>query len=260
VLVGGIVLTDLESQYVLADQGSGLATAWAGLSQVVTGKGTLEQTLSEVADCVVPAVPGADAAGLILFDAAESSTVVSSTAFRGDVNGVQYALDEGPSISAAASRSTFVSGDLGADRRWPRFGPHAADLGIRSMISLPLILHDEVLGSIDAYAGARHAFGSGVGFGAELFAMRAAVVVLNARTLEHAQRTVGRLETALTSRATIDRAIGIIMSRAGVSADDAFVRLRTMSQHEHVKLRLVAERLVDEAVRRARARRNQSGS
>jgi AmiR/NasT family two-component response regulator len=52
----------------------------------------------------------------------------------------------------------------------------------------------------------------------------------------------------------IDQAIGIIRARTGVSADEAFDRLTKISQAENTKLRVVAERLVEEAVRRARAR------
>ena len=44
------------------------------------------------------------------------------------------------------------------------------------------------------------------------------------------------------------------MARSGISGEEAFVRLRIMSQHQHVKLHVVAEKLVDEAVRRGRAR------
>ena len=52
----------------------------------------------------------------------------------------------------------------------------------------------------------------------------------------------------------IDQAIGIIRSRSGVGAEAAFERLTRISQTENIKLHVVAERLVEEAVRRARAR------
>ena len=48
--------------------------------------------------------------------------------------------------------------------------------------------------------------------------------------------------------------IGIVRSRTGATAEEAVERLKRMSQSENVKLVVVAERLVDEAVRRARAR------
>jgi AmiR/NasT family two-component response regulator len=65
------------------------------------------------------------------------------------------------------------------------------------------------------------------------------------------------LQRALDSRAVIDQAIGIIRSRSGVSPLVAFDRLVRMSQAENAKLHLVAEQLVDEAVRRAQVRQRQ---
>ena len=79
----------------------------------------------------------------------------------------------------------------------------------------------------------------------------------NAELLAGARERAERLEQALDSRAVIDQAVGIIRSRSGVSAEDAFGRLVRMSQNENVKLREVAARLVEEAVRRARARQPQ---
>jgi AmiR/NasT family two-component response regulator len=54
----------------------------------------------------------------------------------------------------------------------------------------------------------------------------------------------------------IDQAIGLIRGRSGRSAEEAFTQLRAISQAEHRKLAEVAQHIVDEAVRRARARRN----
>jgi AmiR/NasT family two-component response regulator len=59
----------------------------------------------------------------------------------------------------------------------------------------------------------------------------------------------------LVTRSVIDQALGIIRARSGVSNEEAFERLTRMSQNANTKLYVVAEQLVDEAVRRARARR-----
>jgi AmiR/NasT family two-component response regulator len=72
--------------------------------------------------------------------------------------------------------------------------------------------------------------------------------------LDHAQERTAQLERALSNRAVIDQAIGIIRSRSGASAEEAFDRLTRLSQTENIKLHIVAQRLVDEAVRRARVR------
>ena len=72
--------------------------------------------------------------------------------------------------------------------------------------------------------------------------------------LATAQERTDRLQRALISRAVIDQAIGIIRSRSGATAEEAFDRLAKMSQTDNVKLNVVAEQLVEEAVRRARTR------
>jgi AmiR/NasT family two-component response regulator len=56
----------------------------------------------------------------------------------------------------------------------------------------------------------------------------------------------------------IDQAIGLLRGRTGGTAEEAFARLREISQSEHTKLVDVAQRIVDEAVRRARARHSGS--
>jgi AmiR/NasT family two-component response regulator len=82
----------------------------------------------------------------------------------------------------------------------------------------------------------------------------AAIAVQNAQVLAQTKRLAAQLQNALSTRAVVDRAIGILMSRSGVTEHEALERLRGLSQHEHQKLAVVAQQIVDEAVRRARAR------
>jgi GAF domain-containing protein len=241
-----------------ADDEAGLTAGLTGLSQLVTGRGTLEQLLTEVATFGQLAVPGADGAGVTMIEAGEPDTIVASAAFVRDVDAIQYRLGEGPCISAAATARTHGSDSLGQDESWPRFGPLAAGLGVHSAISLPLILNGDVLGALNVYAHQRNAFDEHSRRIGELFTGPAAVAIHNARVLDQAQRATARMQMALTNRSTIDQAIGIVMSRSGITPDEAFTRLRIMSQHEHTKLAVVAANLVDEAVRRARAARPKS--
>jgi GAF domain-containing protein len=117
-----------------------------------------------------------------------------------------------------------------------------------------MLLPDVVVGSINVYAHQKDVFGEHAEELGELFTGPAAVAVHNAQVLAEAQRMVGQLQTALTSRAVIDQAIGIMISRSGGTADEAFAALREISQREQCKLADVAGHLVEEAARRARAR------
>ena len=171
------------------------------------------------------------------------------------IDTLQYdKLGEGPCITCIQTGRPAVSGSLGSDRRWPRFGGSVARMGVHSVLALPLTVGDRVIGAINSYAHGRDAFTEhAVQLGSQ-FAGPAAVSVYNTQLLASTRLRTTQLQQALRSRAVIDQAIGIIRSRSGGTAQEAFDRLTRISQREHVKLADVAEQLVDEAVRRARAR------
>ena len=231
-----------------------LATSLAGLSGLLTDHRPLQETLIEIAEFAVQAIPGADGAGLTMLEDARAQTVVASAEFVHAVDDVQYGLGEGPCLLAVESRATQTSGSLGGDPRWPRFGPRVGRMGVHSVLSLPLLLPDRVVGAMNVYAHAKNAFDSAAVRTGELFARPAAVAAHNAQVLAQSQRLAEQLGEALTSRAVIDQALGVLMSRTGASPDEAFSRLRSMSQAQHVKVAEVARVLLDEAVRRARSR------
>jgi len=231
-----------------------LISSIAALSHLSTGRLTLPDILTEVACLAVQAIPGADGAGLTLTENDRSDTIVATAAFVREVDSIQYDLKEGPCISAAAQRLTMRSGSLGGEQRWPRFGPRVGRLGVHSVLSLPLLAAGESFGAMNIYAHGRDAFDDNAARIGELFASPAAIAVQNAQILQQAKRLAAGLQAAATNRAMIDQALGIIRSRSGCSSDEAYDRLRTMSQTRNTKLAIVAKTLVDEAVRRAIAR------
>ena len=225
-----------------------------GLSRLATSRLGLEDLLTRVATFAVKAIPGAEGAGLTLLEADRADTVVTTADFVGEIEAVQYGMGQGPCITAAREGQTVLSGSLGSDPRWRRFGAAVARLGVHSVLSLPLATSDGVLGSMNVYAHDRHVFDERAAELGEIFAVPAAVAVQNAQVLAQTQRLAARLQSALETRGVIDRALGIIMSRSGSTAAEALDRLRTLSQHEHRKLVVVAAQIIDEAVRRAQAR------
>lgn len=219
----------------------------------------MRETLTDIAEFAVQAIPGADGAGLTMLEADRAQTVVASAEFVHAVDNVQYGLGEGPCLLAVESGHTQTSGSLGGEPRWPRFGPRVGRMGVHSVLSLPLLLPDRVVGALNVYAYAKQAFGPDAMRIGELFARPAAVSVHNAQVLAESQRLAVQLGEALTSRAVIDQALGVIMSRTGASPEEAFDRLRAMSQSQHVKVAEVSRVLVEESVCRARARRPTGG-
>jgi GAF domain-containing protein len=216
----------------------------------------LEQLLTRVANYAVQAIPGADGSGLTLIEEDRAATIVATAPFVREIDDIQYSLMQGPCVSAAAEGRTVRSGSLGGDQRWPQFGSKVARLGVHSAVSLPLITAHGVVGAMNVYAHAKHAFDDHAAALGEAFAAPAAIAVQNAAILAQALRLAERLEAAQATRGIIDRAIGILMSRSGATEHEALERLRTLSQQERRKLVDVAKQVVDEAVRRARSRRS----
>jgi transcriptional regulator with GAF, ATPase, and Fis domain len=231
-----------------------LRDSLAALSRLATGKLDLKSTLVQVANFAVRAIPGADGAGLTLLERDRADTIVSTADFVTAVDAIQYSIREGPCISAAAEGVTMRSGSLGGDTRWSKFGARVARLGVHSVVSLPLMTPEGVVGAMNVYAHAKNAFDDQAARVGELFAIPADIAVKNAQVLAQTQRLAEQLHTALDTRGVVDRAVGILMSRSGYSETEALQRLRALSQNEHRKLALVAQGIVDEAVRGGRGR------
>jgi hypothetical protein len=230
-----------------------LRAGLAALSRLAIGHLDLKDVLRRVAECAVTAIPGADGAGLMLLEKGHGDTIVASASFVTEVDAIQYSIGEGPGLTAAMQGGTVRCGGLSADAHWPRFGPKVASLGVHSVLSLPLLTHDwtVVVGAINVYAHPEDAFSDDAVRIGELFAEPAAIAVQNAQVLAQSKRPADQLQTALNSRAVIDQALGILMCRTGSTAEQAFNRLREVSQADNVKLREVAQQVVDAAVRRA---------
>jgi GAF domain-containing protein len=232
-----------------------LSQSLSGLSRLLTSSQPLELTLSQVADLAVQAIPGAEGAGVTLLEAGRPDTVVASAPFVRQIDDIQYSLGEGPCITAVTEQRLQRSGSLSGEPRWPRFGPRVGRLGVHSALSVPLVLPGrQVVGALNVYARAKDAFSPAAERFGALFAEPATVSIYNAQVLAQSQRLASQLTEALTTRATIDQAIGIVMSQSGATAHEAFERLRAISQREKTKLADVAGRLVADAVRRARSR------
>ncbi|MGZ4585700.1 MAG: GAF and ANTAR domain-containing protein [Mycobacterium sp.] len=234
-----------------------------GLAAIVVDGLTVDELLGQTAEFAAHAIPGADGAGVTVTHPSAVPLRIESwavtAAFVRKIDALQYEVhNEGPCVTAMRTGRFCISGSLGEDKRWPHFGEAVARLGVNSALSLPLVLRGQVIGAINAYAYGLDAFAEHAMVTGAKFAGPAAVSVHNARLLVQAQQHAQQLQRALVSRAVIDQAIGIIRGRTGASAEEAFHRLIKISQDENVKLHVIAERLVEISVRRARARQDQA--
>jgi GAF domain-containing protein len=220
------------------------------LSNVLLGELSVDEVLNLVVDLAEGTLDVADAASVSVKDHGKRVTPASSEKIATDLDQVQYDHDEGPCIDAMNTGQEIASFPLD-EERWKRFAPVALASGVKGMFSLPLRTERETIGALNLYSRNEEGPGESERELGRMFARQAAVVVANSLAFADSRKLSEQLQEALQSREVIGQAKGMLMLREGYGPDEAFDALRKMSQDSNVKLREVAQRLVD-SVRKTR--------
>ena len=209
---------------------------FAAAAQDMSGLGTLEETLRSVTAHTQEAF-GLTSVGVVLI--AQSGKLVTAAATDRDVQrseSLQVEWSEGPSLEAVRHSRPSVVEDLRFDGRWRFWAPQAADLGFRSLLSVPLS-DQQTFGALTVYSRRSYAFTSDDLDVASSFGRHVAVALAHVR-----ERSV--LRQALTSRAVVAQAEGILMGRYDISADKAFQVMERFSIQKGLGLVEVAQHMV----------------
>jgi GAF domain-containing protein len=194
-------------------------------------------------------VPGADGVGVtLILTGTDGPKPILRTAAYSDpwvkvVDLVQYRTGQGPCIEAIV-RCEVTNLPTLEDSSYPDFCALASKEGLGSVLAAPLEIEAKAVGALNLYSRSAHAFGPRSQDVASNFATQAAIALVNIELYEGARALSLQLGDAMESRAVIEQAKGILMGRDGCSADEAFTRLKLMSQETNIKLHDVAESLV----------------
>lgn len=200
--------------------------------------GDLDSTLGQITAAAVEVLPQVDFSSITVAYADGTLGTVAPTDDRLlRIDAEQYRLREGPCYQAATDEQSVISPDLGADPRFPRYGPVAVGLGVRAQIGVRLFDSPRSNGALNLYSTEVSAFDDVESLSA-LFAHQAG------QAIAYAQE-IGNLAEAVRTRTTIGEAIGIVMERYQLNEERAFAFLQRLSSHRNVKLRLVAQEIID---------------
>lgn len=220
---------------------SELARSIAEAARTINKARSLRDTLQTIVEVACNSVPGFDEAGISTL---ERKGRVQARAVTGDVvlrlDCAQYAQREGPSSVVLQGGAAMAVSRLSDETRWPAYVPLALAAGIRSQLAVKLDLDECTMGSLNFYSTYRDDVTDEARALAALFATHAAIALGHAQERE----TFGE---GLQSRRTIGQAIGVLMERYDMSEDRAFGFLVRASSHANIKVRAIAQELVDEA-------------
>ena len=217
---------------------AGMRPTMARLARVIQREhSSVEGTLQAITQAAVGGVAGASSAGITLAGRrGKLENRASTDDLPKRVDALQVEIGEGPCLDALREHRTVRVRDAATDRRWPRFGPRAAELGAVSMLSFQLFVDEDSMGALTLYSADRGAFTAAAEDIGRVFASHAAVALVGA------QQEAG-LRTALDNRDLIGQAKGILMERYKLSAQQAFLLLVRSSQDRNIKVRDLADQL-----------------
>lgn len=205
--------------------------------------GSTERLLTELADITARVLSAS--CGVTTYRDDRSVTIASSDPLAAAVDQIQYDLGRGPCLQSLATGQTVIVPDMTDEIRWQPFPARVLSLGVLSSLSLPLNVNGTTVGAINLYARTAGALDDpDCWIWATALAHQASAVIGAAfRQAEQAQLT-DQLRAALTSRAVIDQATGILMAQQRCDADTAFALLRQASQSHNRKVRDIAATIV----------------
>ena len=214
------------------------------LTEMLLATSSLEQYTQDVVDLAASrVVPGASCGMTTRMDG-RPLTVANSDDFAAQLDELQYGAGEGPCLESMDSGEIVLVADLTQEQRWGGYRLHAVAHGVRASLSLPIAGSDRPMGALNLYATRPGTFTDDhVQIGGH-FADKASGALRLAARLADQTILTAQLQEAMSSRAVIDQAIGIVMAQNRCDADAAFDVLRRASQNRNVKLRQVAADLV----------------
>lgn len=224
-----------------------IASALADAARAINTPETLEGTLDAIVHAARASVPGFDHAGIsIVHRRGKIETKAATGQLVWELDTMQYDLDEGPCLDALREQPVVVVEHLREEQRWPRYVPKAVEAGVRSQLGVQLYTDEETLGGLNLYSTTSDTIDPDAERAAELFAAHATMA------LGHARRE-SQLTEAIASRRTIGIAIGLVMARYRIDQDRAFQFLVRASSTSNLKLRDIAQEVVDLADHEYRA-------
>jgi hypothetical protein len=219
-----------------------LAREAAELFAVADPSGT--KSIRQLTELVARRVQACSGATATLWRDGEAVTTAASHPDLAALTALQIETRSGPTVEAVRDGEPSGCADTLGEERWPEFAAAALSKGVRCCASL---VHEfaGMAVTLTLYGVRPRSLDPQQLPLASLLAAFGAASVANASRYGEAQRTASQLQEAVETRSVVDQARGILMHALGCDADEAFARMRHISQTQHIRLTEVARRVIE---------------
>jgi GAF domain-containing protein len=190
---------------------------------------TAHEAVDALAEVARDVIGHAEGAGVSLINNGERTSVGATDARVLEADTLQYSLGEGPCLSAWADSQPVLVTDTTMEVRWKDWSSAAAEAGVRSCLSVPLLRGRDTIGAMKVYSSAPEAFTSADRHLLMNLAKSAAALLGHIQASNTPQRISDTVKESLAARDTVGIACGILMERHDLDRDEALTRITTLS-------------------------------
>ncbi len=219
------------------------------MAAVVFSEDPLQKAVDLICFFVQDASAGTGGAGVTLVEEGGAFTASHSDDVTKQADAMQYALGQGPCLSAWQRRSIIRIDSMPEERRWPLWCSAGAAMGIMSSLSVPLRVAGTEVGAMKAYSPLRSNYDERDEEIMRMLAERSSIVITSVWESSGADQLSERLADAMETRRVIGIAEGILIAREGLDEEGAFRMLREAALRNGIKLGDAARELVTGATR-----------
>lgn len=211
-------------------------------------------TVAHVCAAAVAGV-GVDGAGVTVMVSVTGSETMHATDYVATgLEELQLTFGQGPCVDTFTQGGPVLAADLAAPEylvRWPAFTPAALDNGARAIFALPLQLGAIRWGALDLYRTRTGGLSPLELADALAFAETASMLLLDAAagTPPDTAELAWQRGDPTAHHAEVHQATGMIIAQLGVSAQDAFARLRAYAYAHNRRLGDVARDVINRRLR-----------
>jgi GAF domain-containing protein len=221
-----------------------LTWALSQMSGLLLSRETVDTALELVTSLAATTTAGTLGAAVTVVDEHGKRSKAASNRAVEQADALQYEFDEGPCLTAWRTGEMVRIDDTTTDGRWPRWNDAVSRLGVRSVLSAPLLAGEESIGAMKVYCERPMNYGPHDEQVMRLLAAQAAILLANTQSLAEARRLSRQLTDALASRDLIAQATGVLLARGAASRQHAFATLAATARHSDRRIEDVARALL----------------
>lgn len=227
----------------LAEQSLGAVRrmeALAAVAQVISGESYLDRILQAISEMVAETLDS-PACVLMLVDEERRELVITAARCSSPDYLHKMPLKIEDSLIGRVvreARPIYVPNVL--DEKQYRYPELARKSGLASLLSVPLMAREKVIGTINIYTREERVFSEDEAGFVKVVAGQAAIAIENARLMSETLA----MKRALETRKVVERAKGILQSQQNLTEEEAYLRLRNESRRLRRPMKELAEAVI----------------